>query len=191
MLPHAGHTPAEVHQMVAHAYSVTADASNPMAHGFNNAFPAVDQADAVRLEAVYTDLGRGDIPKLSGVGRVTLRNRHVQAEAANEHNGTKPLGSGRAEGKQFMGAIEHDGFLKFANIPLEQVRSIVVHVASAAAGGLVEVHRGSPDGPVLGSATVEVNGDWEAFYAKEVELEPAAGRGDVFLVFRTRNTAAA
>mgnify|MGYP002336321294 CR=1 FL=1 len=136
------------------------------------------------MEATYTDLGRDDIPKLIGVSSITLRNQHVQAEASDELAGAKRLGSDKAEGKQFVGAIEHDGYLRFAKVPLQGLRRIVVRVASAGAGGSIEIHRGSPGGPLLGSTSVEVNGSWEQFYARAIELEPATGRDDLFVVFK-------
>jgi cytochrome c len=184
MLPHQQHTPAEVRSMVEYVFSVSAATANPSAPGFNNQIVTPQTTGQIRLEATYTDTGRDDIPKLIGVGSVTLRNRHVQAEAADSLAGAQRLGSGKAEGNQFVGAIEHDGYLKFAAVPLESVQSIVVRVASAGAGGAIEIHDGSVDGPLLGQTNVEVNGDWEAFYEKTIALESAPARGDVFVVFK-------
>jgi len=184
MLPHLQHSPAEVRQMVEYVFSVTAAAANPTATGFNNRIEPQATAGAIRLEATYTDLGRDDIPKLIGMSAITLRNRKLQAEDADAFSGTKRLGSGKAEGKQFMGAIEHDGFLKFADLSLDSFRKITMRVASGGAGGVIEVHRDAVDGPLLGRTTVEVNGQWEEFYEKTVTIEAAEGRGDVFIVFK-------
>jgi len=184
MLPHSQHTAAEVQQMVAYVYSVTADSVAPQFQGFVNDVPVESDASAIRLVASYTDLGRDAIPALTGQAAVTLRSRTVQAEAADEYRGTQPLGSGRAEGNAFMGAINHDGFLKFADIDLSQVEAIEIQAASAGAGGTIEVRFGSFDGPVLGSTPVEVNGDWEAFSKKVVELTPTTDRGDLYFVFQ-------
>jgi cytochrome c len=57
-------------------------------------------------------------------------------------------------------------------------------VASAGAGGVIEVRRGGVDGALLGQATVEVNGQWEEFYDKVIELEPSTGTDDLFFVFQ-------
>jgi cytochrome c len=83
-----------------------------------------------------------------------------------------------------MGSIEHDGYLRFGDVPLDGVRAITVSVASAGAGGWIEVRRGSNQGELLGEVQVDVNGDWEAFAEKRIELLPATGRDDVYLVFR-------
>ena len=184
MLPHLQHTPAEVTKMVEYVYSVSANSSNPNARGFRNELTMKKDAGSVVLEASYVDLGRDEIPKIIGIGRIQLRSRHVQAEAADTFAGTKPLGSGKAEGKQFMGAIEHDGFLKFEHIRFDGIKSIKASVASAGVGGAIEVRRGSVDGQLLGKATVEVNGQWEEFYDKIITLEATTGTDDLFLVFQ-------
>lgn len=184
MLPHLQHTPAEVTKMVEYVYSVSADSSNPNTRGFRNELLMKKDAGSVTLEASYVDLGRGEIPKIIGIGSIRLRSRHLQAEAADKFAGTRPLGSDKAEGNQFMGAIEHDGFLKFDRIRFDDIKSINARVASAGVGGTIEVRRGSIDGKLLGKATVEVNGQWEEFYDKIITLEPTTGTDDLFLVFQ-------
>ncbi len=184
MLPHQQHSAAEVQKMVEYVYSIEPGAAHPTAQGFNNRLTVANDSDAVRLEATYTDLGRDEIPKLSGVATITLRPRTVQAEAADGYQGTRPLSSAAAQGKQFMGAIEHDGFLKFDNLPLDQISGISVRVASAGAGGDIEIRRGAVDGPILGRTTVEVNGQWEVFHDQAIEFTPATGRATLFVVFK-------
>ena len=184
MLPHAQHTEAEVLKMVEYVFSTTATAANPSAQGFSNAVEIGDASDQLQLQATYTDLGRGDIPKLEGIAVVKLRNRTLQAEAADEVKGAQKLGSDKAQGKHFIGGINHDAFLRFQKVTLDGVKSLRVRVASAGAGGNIEVHRGSVDGPLLGSVTIEVNGSWEEFYDKEIEIADAEGRDDLFFVFK-------
>ncbi len=184
MLPHQQHTESEVTQMVEYVFATTAAATHPSAQGFNNEILIGDVGGNLRLEAAYTDLGRGEIPKLVGIGSVVLRNRSVQAEAADEIQGTQRLGSDQAEGKYSMGAINHGAFLKFNNLPLDELRSITVRVTSAGAGGDIEVRRGGMDGELLGSITVEINGSWSDFYSKTIDLKPQSGRDAIYLVFK-------
>ncbi len=184
MLPHSQHTPSEVQQMVEYVFSVSPDSANPSAQGFNNSLIPAGNTGQIRLEATYTDRGRDDIPKLSATGVVTLRSRQLQAESAAEIKGARPLGSSKAEGGKFVGAIEHDGFLRFDNVPLDQVGSITVRVASAGAGGDIEIRRGSVTGDLLGGTPVEVNGDWEAFYEKTIALTESDARDVLYVVFK-------
>lgn len=184
MLPHLQHTPAEVTKMVEYVYTVSADSSNPNARGFRNELTTKEGLGSLVLEASYVDLGRGDIPKIIGIGSIRLRSRHLQAEAADQFSGTRPLGSEKAEGKKFMGAIEHDGFLKFDHIRFDDIKSINARVASAGAGGAIEIRRGSINGQLLGKSNIEVNGQWEEFYDKTITLEPTTGTDNLFLVFK-------
>ena len=184
MLPHQQHSVAEVTQMVEYVFSVTADKSNPSAQGFANQLPTGDTSGSLKLEATYTDLGRDEIPKLVGVSSVSLRSRTVQAEAADAIAGTQPLNSDKAQGKTFMGAINHDAFLKFEAVRLDGLKAVTVRVTSAGAGGTIEVRRGAPDGPLLGTIPVEVNGSWEDFRDKKIELQPTQGRDSLLLIFK-------
>ncbi len=184
MLPHQQHTEAEVLQMVEHVFSVTADKSNPSAQGFTNEFVLDADSGRLRLEATYTDLGRDDIPKLDGIAVVTLRSRTIQAEAADAFQGSQKLGSDRAEGKAFMGGINHDGYLQLDGIRMDDLTAMSARVASAGVGGVIEIHSGSVDGPLLATMPVEVNGNWEEFYEKRVELSPSTGRATIYLVFK-------
>ncbi len=184
MLPHQQHTAAEVRSMVEYVFSLTAAATNPNAPGFNNELVAPENSQTIRLEATYTDLGRDGIPKLTGTGTVQLRSRRQQAEQADHFAGTQKLGSGKAEGKAFMGAIEHDGYLLYRNVNFDSIKSIIVRVTSAGVGGEIEIHRGTVDGPMLGKVAVEVNGSWEDFHDKTVELDPTTGRDDLYVVFK-------
>jgi cytochrome c len=183
MLPHKQHTPAEVHEMVSYVYSVTADSANPQYQGFTADVSCDADVPSLRLEATYTDLGRDAVPPASGQASVTLRSRTVEAEAADAYEGTQPLGSDRARGKVFMGAISHDGYLRFDRIDLSRVTAIAVQAASAGAGGTIEVRRASRDGDLLGSVRVDVNGDWEAFSEKRIPLADCDDRTDLYLVF--------
>ena len=184
MLPHQQHTPSEVLRMVKFVYSVSQSSANPSAIGFRNEINLDDLSGTIELEATYIDQGRESLPKLVGSAKIRLRSRHLQAEAADEFKGTQPLNSEKAEGKKFMGAINHDGYLKFSNVPLDRIDSIRLSVASAGAGGEIEIHRDSIDGPILGSVLVEVNGAWEEFYQKDLQLNQAKGLADLYFVFK-------
>lgn len=184
MLPHSQHTHAEVHRMVEYVYSVSADSSNPTAIGFRNDLNLATLNGTIDLEATYVDLGRNQLPKLAGSTKIRLRNRHMQAEAADEKKGTLRLSSDRAEGKAFMGGIEHDGYLKFENLSLESISGISFSVSSAGSGGIIEIRRGSADGFLIGSVEVEVNGEWEAFHTIHTTVTPSDGKSDLYLVFQ-------
>lgn len=184
MLPHGQHSREQVQQMVEYVFSIPADSHDAGAQGLRNSILVPTDAQTLRLEASYTDLGRAEIPALTGACAITLRRRRLQAEAAEEFRGTQAMEADKAEQGKFMGGIEHDGYLRFSNIPFDQVASVTVSVASAGAGGQIELHQGAVDGPLLGKTAVVVNGDWLGFYEKSIELQPTDTRADLFLVFK-------
>ncbi len=183
MLPHQQHTVGEITQMVEYIFSLTADDSRPSATGFNNVLAIAEDQGQLRLVANYTDLGRGDLPKLTGTAEVLVRSRKVQAEAANDYRGTRPLGSKNAEQGQFMGAIDHLGYLRFDDLHLAENQRISIRVASAGAGADVQFRSGSVDGTLLGTTTVKVNNSWEDFQEQEVQLTNPPGQVTLYVVF--------
>ena len=169
--------------MVEYILSLQADTGQPSTQGLNNELTAPADADAVLLEASYTDAGAGEIPALTGSTSVLLRSRKLQAENATQFLRTTVLESNRAERGKFMGAIQHKAFLKFPSIPLSEVGGIRVSVASAGAGGQIEVRRGDRRGEILATINVEANGDWEQFYCLESAIPDADGIEDIYFVF--------
>lgn len=184
MLPHSQLSETDVLKMVEYIFSLNADSANPSSTGFRNEITVPWKDGRVQLSAIYTDLGRDDLPKLTGQATVTMRNPNVQAETADEFRGTQVLNSGNAQGSAFMGAINHNGYLKFEDISFDSIKSVSVRVASAGAGGTIEFRRGKVDGQLLGEVSVEINGKWEEFYDKELALSPSEGVDSLFLVFK-------
>lgn len=174
MIPHGQHTPDEVREMVRWIYSLKPGGLVRVFGGFVGEIP-VSQEEATkpghyRLDANYTDLGAGVVPALVGSASVFLRPRLVEAELADEINGPRMLGSGRASGEQFLGHINHGHSLRFRSINFDQMDTVTLRVASAGTGGTIEIRADQPNGPLLAAADVEVNGDWEGFYERSVTL---------------------
>lgn len=183
MLPQSQPTAEELRTMVEHIFSLSEDSAVPFSVGLRNTLTVPPEAAVVQLTASYTDAGNGDLPALTGIAQRLLRPRKIQAEDATEYAGTQPLGSSKADAGRFMGSIQHQGYLRFVGIPFSKVGGIRASVASAGAGGNIEFRAHSPDGPLLGSMPVEVNGDWEQFYLREIDIEANKETADLFLVF--------
>lgn len=189
MIPHAQHTLEEAREMVAWIYSLRDEGSIQVFEGFVGAIPAdkpADQSGYYLLQARYTDRGNGEIPPLSGSAEVYVRSRRIEAESADQIQGPQILNSGNAMGEKFIGAINHGHFLRFRNLPLQKTRRVTARIASAGAGGEIEFRAGAPNGRLLGRMPVDVNGNWEDFYERTVDLEEAKQRDDLFVVFTNR-----
>jgi cytochrome c len=187
MIPHSHHTVDEVREMVSWIYSLKPSGLVRVFNGFVAEVP-VDPRDAAtsgyyRLEATYTDRGAGAIPPLSASTALLLRQRLVEAESADEILGPQVLGSGTAGGGQFVGAINHGHVLRFRDIAMDDVGSVTLRVSSAGAGGQIEIRLDQPDGELLATADIEVNGQWEQWYDRDAELKKTTDRHDVIIRF--------
>jgi cytochrome c len=136
-----------------------------------------------RLEAVYADRGAGPVPALTAAATVYLRQRLVEAELADEVRGPQILNSGNASGGRFIGAINHGHVLRFSGVQLDHVGALKLKIASAGAGGAIEIRLDSPDGELMAEVPVEVNGQWEQFYERTVSAGERSGRRDLFIRF--------
>lgn len=187
MLPHEHNSPEEIKQMVEWVFSVKPDQAVRAFKGFAGNIdmqaPPEKATSYMVLEASYVDLGAEGVPAQSEVAKITLRPRKIEAEYADQISGPQVLNSGNASAGKFIGAINHRHFLKFSDIPLKDAKRVLLRVASAGAGGAIELRAGSPDGKLLGKADIEVNGQWEQFYDKWIELPAERERGDVYVVF--------
>ncbi len=187
MIPHSHHTVDEIREMVGWIYSLEPIGLVRVFPGFINEIPvSADEAGKpghYKLEANYVDRGAGTIPPLNATAVVYLRPRLVEAETADEIRGAQVLGSGNAGGGKFIGGINHGNFLRFRNVAMDRVRHLGLRIASAGAGGSIEIRLDSPEGALLASTEIEVNGQWEQFYDRIVELPETQGRHDVIVRF--------
>ena len=187
MIPHSHHTADEIREMVGWIFSLEPSSLTRVFPGFTGSIPVSEEEEAsgamLRVEATYVDRGSGEIPALAGSATVHLRPRVTEAEGAEEIRGPRVLGSGNAGGGRFLGAIDHGHAVRFSTVPLDEVGGVSLRVASAGAGGAIEVRLDSPNGPLLATVPVEVNGQWEEFHEERATWESPGGRHDVWLVF--------
>jgi cytochrome c len=193
MLPHQQHTSDEIAQMVSWIYSLEpgkTGASLQKGLAGEVKAPADGGLKIGVLEASYLDNGRGDAAPLLGKTMVRLRARRIEAEGNETPNGCKPVGAKGASGGKAIGSVNDGHSLVFKNIPLHDVGGLTCRVASGGAGGKIELHAGSKDGPKLAEIEVNPTGGWDSWVEfKSPVTAPAAGeiRTDVVAVFRNPN----
>lgn len=187
MIPHSQHTLDEIREMVGWVYSLQPDGLVRVFHGFVGEVPVAKEEAAkaghFRLEANYADRGAGVAPPLNASATLILRPRRMEAELADAISGPQILSAGSASGGKFIGAINSGHFLRFGDITFDKVSRIGLRIASAGAGGSIELRLDKPDGPLLATVPVEVNGQWEKFYDREVDLPATQGRHDLIVRF--------
>ncbi len=193
MIPHGQHTPEEVREMVGWIYSLEPAGLVRVFSGFVGDIPVSPDEGTkgghYKLEASYVDKGAGPIPALSAAASIYLRPRLVEAETADEVHGPQILGAGSAGGGKFIGAINSGHYLRFQGVSLEQVRRLTLRVTSAGSGGSIEIRLDKPDGDLLATVPVEVNGSWDKWYERTAELPETHGRHDLIIRFVHPNNA--
>jgi hypothetical protein len=131
--------------------------------------------------ASYTDNGG-----LTTTNQKTLQPRHRQGEHfATQSGGVQIASHAAAEGGATVGFIDNNDWVSFQPYNLSNATQFVARVASAAAGGTIEVRSGSPTGPLHGTATVTNTGGWETFTNVTANLTGVpSGPTQLYLVFK-------
>jgi glucose/arabinose dehydrogenase len=131
--------------------------------------------------ASYTDNGG-----LTTTSRKTLQPRHRQGEHfATQSGGVQIAGHAAAEGGATAGFIDNNDWISFAPYNLSTATRFSARVASAGAGGTIEVRSGSATGPLHGTATVANTGGWETYTDVTTDLTGVpSGPTQLYLVFK-------
>jgi hypothetical protein len=140
------------------------------------------------VTANYSDKGAKGQPSLTGSASVVLRSRYVKAISCTTNNGAQEEDcSDEGKGKDF-GYIDHGDHISFAGIDLSNTKAIEARVASAGAGGIIEVHAGSPDGKLVAKLEVSVTGGWQTWKTTPAaEVTDPGGSNELFFVFKAKS----
>jgi cytochrome c len=150
------------------------------------------------IEASYADKGgSGGSSSLTGRGQVILQPKHKQAEfytttgRVSDGTGTGSAGvvsettSDPNGGGSNIGSIEDGDWWSYDPVNLTNVTGMSFRVASAAAGGTIQVRTGSPTGTLIGSATVSGTGGWQTWTTVSMTLSsPPTTSGPLYFVVR-------
>jgi cytochrome c len=184
MIPHPQHGIEQSRQMTEWIFSLGAEESDAVLTGSSGDFQITrpEKIDpktgpgVLIIEASYLDSGAPPIAPLSGVSTIRLRSSQLFPSDSDAHEGLSISGT-RA------GAISDSGWLKFENINLTDRTKAKVQYASAGAGGTIEIRHGSPGGELLGKVEAPPTGGWDKKVTREVSIQPASRRGDLYIRF--------
>lgn len=181
MLPHPSLTTDQIQLMVRWVFALEPGKTGAgLVRGLQGKVepPKDDQLRTLVLEATYTDAGHPPAASLAGHATVRLRHPRLEAERADDILGAKVLG-------HFVGAIDHTHVLRFRDVRLPAADQVRARVASAGAGGRIELRTGSPEGPLLATFDVAPTGGWERWIEVRTALNhPGSDTpSDLFAVF--------
>ncbi|WP_437968052.1 glycoside hydrolase family 43 protein [Sorangium sp. So ce260] len=162
-----------------HAYhnrSIATDAGEPTGYRRNLAIePLTYKADGSIVPVTYTTDGVEQVGRFDPYAR-------VEAETFNAQSGieTEPC----EEGGMNLANIDDGDWVRLRGVDFgEGAESFSARVASAAAGGNIELRLESPDGMLVGTCAVEATGGWQAWSDISCAVEGATGVHDLVLVF--------
>ncbi|GAA0477456.1 PQQ-dependent sugar dehydrogenase [Streptomyces olivaceiscleroticus] len=143
------------------------------------------------FDAEYTDKGANGQPALTTHDQNVTQPKHRQAEHFSTSKGVKAVDHTPAHGGKTVGDIHNGDWIGFTPYRVSNATKLTARVASAGAGGTLEIRTGKPDGKLLGTAKVPVTGGWETYTDVSTALtKPPAGTTTLYLVFKGSSTGA-
>jgi cytochrome c len=150
------------------------------------------------VEAVYTDEGAGAAGPVTGRAEAILQPKLKQAEfwdttgrTADSQGGGDPGIVNEATtdtGGGLSAAFVEDGdWISFNPYNLQDLDSVTFRVASAGAGGIIELHYDAADGPLVAATpNIPPTGGWQTWTSVDLDLPDTvpAGTHRLFVVFR-------
>ncbi|MEO3749460.1 PQQ-dependent sugar dehydrogenase [Streptomyces sp. B6B3] len=136
------------------------------------------------FRAEYTDGGANGQPPLTGVTERVSQPTHRQGEHFGNSSGVEVVDQASAHGGHATGFISGGDWISYHPYHLADAGEFTARVASAGAGGTIEVRAGAPDGTLLGSVEVPVTGGWETYQDVTTTLSnQPAETTELYLVF--------
>jgi len=131
----------------------------------------------------------GGMPSGPGVAQVGTLDPYVQVEAEtmawSQGVKTEPCG----EGGMDVTSIQNGDFIKLKGVDFGTgASSFDARVASATAGGNIELRLDSAKGKLAGTCTVAGTGGWQTWTTKSCPVSGATGVHDLFLMFTGSGT---
>ena len=139
------------------------------------------------FDATYTDGGAtGGVPALTGRSQVLLQPKHKQAEHFTNSSGIRIVSQAGAEGGARIGDISNNDWISFTPMNLTNINQVSFRVSSPGPGGTIELHAGSPTGPLVATASVGSTGGFDNYVSlPPVNIANPGGTTELFAVFKS------
>jgi len=112
----------------------------------------------------------------------------VSASDFTDHRGVRKAPSN--EGGECIGWINEGDWVKYTDLDFGKGSEYMeFRVASNRKGDLIEIHLDSPQGELLGTATVVATGGWQVWRTIKTDIIPTSGKKTVCLVFKAKTEA--
>ncbi|WP_335987540.1 glycoside hydrolase family 43 protein [Glycomyces sp. MUSA5-2] len=130
----------------------------------------------------------GTIPTINmttaGAPQVGTLNPYTRQEAETIAWGSGIETEPASEGGMNVGWIQNGDYIKVKGVAFGSgASSFTARVASAGAGGSIELRLGGPNGTLVGTCAVPVTGGWQTWTTATCPVSGAAGTQDLYLRF--------
>lgn len=129
-----------------------------------------------QLSASYTDGGGGGIMPLSTSASLWLRPAQVQVEQADSLSRVIKDRTG-------ISSLKNGSFFALKNIDLKEIKNLTYRYAVSEPGLQIEVHSGSPTGPLLSSLSCTPSASASSYLEATAPIKPSTGIHDLYFVF--------
>ncbi|WP_223808704.1 PQQ-dependent sugar dehydrogenase, partial [Rufibacter hautae] len=128
----------------------------------------------------YTDKGG-----LTAFDQVTVHPKIMEAEYYDTESNTRLIdNTDQLGGASYsVRALSHGAYVMMAGRNLKNIHSVSYRIASTL-GGTIEVHRDSPDGPILSKVVVPVTGSLDRWGDVTGTITDPGGKHDLYIVFK-------
>lgn len=124
---------------------------------------------------------------LFNVASISIGQQRIAADTfSNKHGELRPAPC--TEGGNCVGWIRSGSWLKFDRVDFSGADHAEFRAASVTDGGDIEMHLGSPDGELIGAASIAGTGDWQKWNSFLTRIKPVRGVKTVFLVFKAHQS---
>jgi cytochrome c len=148
----------------------------------------------------YTDKGGpGGVTSLTGRAEAILQPKRKQVEffastgrvpdgATSGTAGVQTETTSDSQGGGLnIGFIEDGDYVSYRPVDLKDISSVRFRVASAGAGGTIELRKGSATGELIAvTDTITPTGNWQSYKDVTLPIPASSGRTELFVVFRNR-----
>ncbi|MGP3775250.1 PQQ-dependent sugar dehydrogenase [Streptomyces sp. SDT5-1] len=137
------------------------------------------------FDAEYTDKGANGQPALTTHDQHVTQQKHRQAEHYGDSKGVSVVSHDAANGGKAVGSIENGDWISFKPYAIGNAKSLKARVASAGAGGTLEIRTGSATGRLVGSAKVAPTGAADTYTDVTTAISKAPTQSTtLYLVFK-------
>mgnify|MGYP001965559611 CR=1 FL=1 len=138
------------------------------------------------LMASYRDKGNPDQPEseLTATEQFVFNSQKIQAEEANEIS--EGINSWRTNYSRVVGGMVNNNFLRFDNIILKNLKTLKYATffnSDYEFKGLLEIHEGAIDGPIIGTQKIDYFGPEKTAYF-DIPISTQSEKANIYLVYK-------